>query len=109
MNFIWNLSKFRKLLFAFCATRASPERWPDSRDSRRLKNRRPTGGLSSIPHRREMPVTINAGKCVPSPQEAPIRYAIMPGGAQGAMMANAGSNPIVAKGARLMRRISAFL
>jgi len=63
------------------------------------ENRRSTGGLSSIPHRREMLVTINAGNCVPSPQEAPIRYAIMPGGSQGAMMAIAESFPIEERGA----------
>ncbi len=45
----------------------SLERPPDSSDPRpfrRLKNRRPTGGLPSILHRPEKPVTANAGKCV---------------------------------------------
>ena len=54
----------RKLLFAFCSFYASAERPHDSRDSHRLrhlKKRRPTGGLSSILHRREKSVTANAG------------------------------------------------
>ena len=57
---------FRKLLFAFCAFRASPGRRLDSREQhpfRHLKNPESTGGLSSIPHRRENPATANAGKC----------------------------------------------
>lgn len=49
------------------------------------ENRRPTGGLSSIPHRREMPVTANAGKCAPVPVRAipenrPRRGSKSPGG-----------------------------
>ena len=50
-----------------CAFRDSPERPPDpcgQHPFRRLKNRRLTGGLSSVPYRREMRVTANAGKCV---------------------------------------------
>ena len=45
----------------------SPERPPDSSDPHRLrhlKNRKPSGGLPSIPHRPENPVTANAGNCV---------------------------------------------
>ena len=58
---------FHILFFAFCMSLTSPERPPDScgpRPFRRLKNRRPSGGLPSIPHRPENPVTANAGKCV---------------------------------------------
>ncbi len=46
---------FQGLLFAYCASRASSGRRPDSCGQHLLKNQRQTGGLSSIHHRRENP------------------------------------------------------
>ena len=65
---------FQGLLFAFCASRASSGRRPDSCGQHPLKNQRQTGGLSSIPHRRDSPPTTNAGRCVFVPVgEGPFR------------------------------------
>ena len=66
-EFIYIYRYFHILFFAFCMFLTSPERPPDSCSPRRLrhlKNRRPSGGLPSIPHRPENLMTVNAGKCV---------------------------------------------
>ena len=64
-------------MFAFCASRASRAssgRRPDSCGQHLLKNQRQTGGLSSIPHRRDSPPTTNAGRCAFAPVgEGPFR------------------------------------
>ena len=62
-EFIGIYRYFQELLFALRILSAPSGRPLGERSPRRLKNRRPTGGLSSIPHHPENPVPANAGNC----------------------------------------------
>ena len=71
-EFIYIYRYFHILFFAFCMFLTSPGRPPDScspRPLRHLKNRRPSGGLPSIPHRPENLMTGNACGSFPRRKE----------------------------------------